>query len=85
VANKLTDARRVEIDDIRAIMGAESGRRLMSRLMVNAGVFRCSYNGQSNQTVFNEGRRSVGLFIHEELRECCPALYMKMLEENTHD
>jgi hypothetical protein len=33
-------------------------------------------------TAFNEGARSVGSRLHEQLRSTSPAAYMKMLEEN---
>ena len=36
-------------------------------------------------TAFNEGARSIGRVIHEQLRANNPKAYLKMLEENHFD
>jgi hypothetical protein len=41
--------------------------------------------GSFDSTAFNEGARSVGSQLHEQLRSQNPAAYMKMLEENHFD
>lgn len=75
----------IEHDDLRRLMSSGWGRRLMWRLLSEAGVFRLSYTGEAQSTAFNEGRRSYGLAQLNMINEVCPEIYVTMLQENaTH-
>jgi hypothetical protein len=71
-----------EIQDIEHVMGSKQGRRLISKLLKRAGIFRCSFNGQSNQTIFNEGGRNQGLQLLSEVSTHAPGSYQLMIKEN---
>jgi len=73
-----------EKQDIINIMSDESGRRFVHRILQRAGLFRCSFSGQSNQTIFNEGGRNQGLMILNEIMTHAPGSYQTMLKENSN-
>ena len=58
-----------ELDDLKFVMGDPRGRRLVHKLLTRAGLYRCSFNGQSNQTIFNEGARNQGLQLLSEISD----------------
>jgi len=70
-----------ELADIRFIIKSVEGRRFYWRLMADAGVFRRSFNGDTVGTMFNEGRRSLGLDILNDLLEAKPAAFSEMQQE----
>ena len=76
-----------EAKDLDFIVSQPRGRRWLYRLIFSAGhMARPSYVPSSfDATAFNEGARSIGSSIHEELRSANPSAYLKMLEENHFD
>lgn len=74
--------RNEELDDIRAVMNMESGRRFMSRLLGRARIFESCYAGSTNDTMFHEGERNIGLFILSEIDEACPQRTIEMMRES---
>lgn len=75
------DVRRKELEDLRWLLGHPQGRRVASRLLEEAGVFRSSYSHSGSLMAFNEGKRHMGLFITGELMEASPDGYFKLLKE----
>ena len=73
-----------EKQDVINFMSTESGRRFVHRIIQRAGLFRCSFSGQSNQTIFNEGGRNQGLMILSEIMTHASGSYQLMLKENTN-
>jgi hypothetical protein len=71
-------------EDIREVMGLACGRRVIRRLLEHAGIYRLSYAGETNATMFNEGQRNVGLEMLANLNRYCPDLYVLMMQE-THE
>ncbi len=70
-----------ELDDIRAVMNMESGRRFVSKLLGRARIFESTYAGSTNDTMFAEGGRNLGLFILSEIDEACPERTIEMMRE----
>lgn len=70
--------------DIDFIASQPRGRRWLYALMFDhSHINALSLVPDSfSATAFNEGARSVGSRLHEQLRSTSPAAYMKMLEEN---
>jgi hypothetical protein len=67
--------------DLGSVMGTPEGRRLMWRLIDDTcGVYASSFTGNS-QTFFNEGRRSIGLFLLGEAQRVAPADAVHMYQE----
>lgn len=75
------ERRRKELDDLRWLLGHPQGRRIVSRLLEHAGVFRSSFNHSGSVMAFQEGKRDVGLFLTSELLEASSDGYMKVLKE----
>lgn len=73
-----------EAKDIDFLLGKPRGRRWLYRLAhEDCHVDRPSLvPGDPESTAFNEGARSIGLAILEDIRMRSPNAYMKMLEEN---
>lgn len=72
-------------DDVKQVMSTESGRRFIWGLLDQAGVFRISYTGEVNSTIFNEGNRNAGLSLFTHVFGTCPDLYLKMATEAEKD
>lgn len=75
------ERRRKELDDLRWLLGHPQGRRLASRVLDEAGVFRSSYNHSGSLMAFNEGRRHIGLWMTAECMEASADGYLKILKE----
>lgn len=75
------ERRRKELEDLRWLLGHPQGRRLVSRVLDEAGVFRSSFNHSGSLMAFNEGRRHIGLWMTAELMEASADGYLKVLKE----
>lgn len=74
-------ARLVEqAQDLREVMSLPAGRRLLWRLLGDAGIFRTSFTGNS-ETFFREGERNLGLKVFNAIHQVCPDLYLVMQQE----
>lgn len=75
-----------ELDDLRHVMGTRQGRRFVWRQLSAAGVFRLSFTyAEPETTIFNEGRRSMGLNLMAEIHQLDPAHYLTMANEAAAD
>jgi organic hydroperoxide reductase OsmC/OhrA len=79
--NKL--AKDTEASDVKWLMKCRQGRRIVWRLLDQAGVFRLSFNTNSMQMAFNEGNRNNGNRLLAIIHASCPELYTVMLKEAT--
>jgi hypothetical protein len=77
-ADEQKRARQREIDDVKEVLKTPAGRRFYWRWMGICGIFRISFNPNSNQTAFNEGQRNVGLSLLNDLNEADSAIFAKM-------
>ncbi|NIL23526.1 hypothetical protein HB991_13535 [Yersinia mollaretii] len=77
--------RQRELNDIIYLMGTVEGRRFIWRLLFLGGVFTTSYTGETNSTMFNEGRRNYGLTLFSDVMKACPAEYLIMANEAKED
>lgn len=70
--------------DIFVMLKSERGRRWLYALIYDkCHVSRLSHvPGDTYSTAFNEGARSIGQAVLEEIRAADHTLYLKMLEEN---
>jgi hypothetical protein len=78
-------ARENEEADIKWLMGNKRGRRVIWRLLDQAGVFRSSFNTNAMTMSFAEGHRNYGLRILALIHSQCPELYPTMMKEQTAD
>lgn len=75
------EKRRRELDDLKWLMAHPQGRRIVGRLLEEAGVNRTTFNHSGSVMAFNEGKRHIGLFITAEVLEAAPEGYFKLLKE----
>lgn len=75
------EKRRRELEDLKWMMAHPQGRRLVARLLEEAGVNRTTFNHSGSVMAFNEGKRHVGLFLTAEVLEASPEGYFKLLKE----
>lgn len=80
-AKKIRFNRTQELDDFRFILSTPSGRRVIWRYLSLVGVFQSSFTGHSETTIFNEGRRDVGLRLLADVMESDPKAYILMTAE----
>ncbi len=78
-------ARENEEADLKWLMGNKRGRRVIWRLLDQAGVFRSSFNTNAMAMSFAEGHRNYGLRILGMIHTQCPELYPTMMKEQTAD
>lgn len=76
------EARRMELDDIRWLLGHQQGRRIALRLLEETGVFRSSFDHNHSLMAFSEGQRNIGLWITAELLEASADGYFAVLQES---
>lgn len=75
-------ARKVEIAEISVIMGMESGRNVLARILRTAGVFESTYvKDNPDETIRRSIRRDFGLWLERELKEAAPREYNTLLKE----
>lgn len=74
--------RKLELDDVRKLLGTPEGLRFFWRVLDLAGIYRTTFTGNSH-TFFNEGRRAVGLEIKADLLEVDPEHEGRMGKEYT--
>ena len=74
-------ARQIEVNDIKWLMSNKAGRRIVLRLINEAGMSQLSFTGNS-ETFFREGRRSIGLLIEGEAKAHAWPEYLLMLNES---
>lgn len=71
-----------ELNDLRSILSNKEGRRFVWGLLTQCGVFKVSYVGNANDTIFNEGKRNIGLKLLQDVTTANPDLYLKMAKES---
>lgn len=79
-AKKRVERKNEEADFV-WLMSSKQGRRIVWRLLSQAGVFRSSFTQNAMQTSFNEGFRNYGLRLMEQINTLCPELYSPMSKE----
>lgn len=69
-----------ETEELREILTTYGGRAYIWRVLEKCGIYRTSFTGNST-TFFNEGKRSIGLEIIEELFNAHVSAYNAMQSE----
>ena len=80
-AKRERNNRDTEESDLKWLMGSRRGRRIVYRLLEQAGVFRSVFSTNAMQMAFSEGHRNYGLRTLTLLTTHCPELYAAMLKE----
>lgn len=69
-----------DAQEFNAFASTYEGRRLLRRFIDECGVYRQTFTGDPLSSAFQEGRRSIGLWLIE-LFDSCPDLYIQLLTE----
>lgn len=77
-------ARQQQVDDLKWLMAHAAGRRFVTRLLEETGLFRTSFHTSGSVMSLNEGRKQVGYFLQSELVATTPEAYLKLLKEFSH-
>ena len=67
--------------DIRALMKLPAGRRVVWRLLEQAGVWRSVVNPEPLRMAFAEGKRNLGLWLLDWVMRECADEYDLMMRE----
>lgn len=82
VASAIGKERRIrtrELNDVRAVLATEEGRRFIWRLMEQCKVFESVKATDDSTTLYNAGRQDVGHFVMTELVEARPNALIEMM------
>jgi hypothetical protein len=80
--------RQLQLKDLEHVMGDAQGRRFVWKLLGDCGVFQSSVKVRADGTIssedviFNEGRRDVGLQLTHRLQTQVGELFTDMFREN---
>lgn len=78
-----------KVADLKWLMSQKRGRRVVRRLLEDAGVYRLSYvpgaQDGDRATAFAEGRRNLGLELTTVLLEHCSNDYARMIQEKAEN
>lgn len=66
-----------ELRDLREVLNTEAGQRVLWRILSECEIFRVSFTGDE-YTNYYEGRRSIGLFLVNEICEVDSDAFYKM-------
>ena len=69
VQDKDDDLRDSELSDLTNMMAREDSRRVLVRVLQVSGVIESSYDEDPSKMVLSEGRRDIGLWLLQELKE----------------
>ncbi|OZI58715.1 Bbp19 family protein [Bordetella genomosp. 1] len=72
----------IESDDLKWLMANRRGRRIVWRLLEQAGVFRSVFSTNAMEMAFKEGNRNGGLQLMSLVLGTCPERYAEMLTEH---
>ena len=72
---------KTNVDDIKWLMSDKRGRRIVSRLLDQAGLHRPSIDTNTASMAFKEGKRWFGTLLMEEIESHCFDRYIEMLQE----
>lgn len=76
----LADAQAFE-KDLRTVMSTPSGRRIIWEILEFTKPFHVAFTGNSTG-FFLEGKRSVGLWLYQQLNDTCFNLFLEARREN---
>lgn len=71
-----------ELDFWRAVLATYEGRAVLWKALERCKIFRFGFTGDSNLLHFNEGERSIGGWVMDELFSSDPTAYAKMRFEH---
>lgn len=81
--NKLSpaqiDATAQSVSDLEAVLRLPAGRRVLLRILEQAGLTRSAYTGDHAATSFRLGEQNIGLWLISQLETIGPTEYPQLL------
>lgn len=74
-----------EESDVKWLMSSKRGRRVVWRLLDQAGVFRTTFSTNAMSMAFAEGNRNQGLRLIAMIHVLCPEQYPAMMKEQSNN
>lgn len=72
--------------DLKAVLESAEGRRFLRRLLAECGCGHSSFQGDGALVMaFREGRRSIGLWLQQQMADDFPERYLQLLTEDSND
>ncbi len=71
--------------DLKKVLSDVEGRRVIWRILSEAGVFRGSFNQNALAMAFNEGKRDIGLLLIGEINANMPQRLFQLQNESSSD
>jgi len=68
---------------LRQILSTVGGRLVVWNVLTKCGIYATSYQGKVKDTLWREGRRSIGLELMQDIAAADPAAYALMRDEAT--
>ena len=65
----------------REVLSTENGRAFVFNILAQCGIYTPSFSGDRGYTDFNEGKRSLGCWVINEIHRVDPYVYPKMQTE----
>lgn len=69
------------LSDIRKVLSFPEGRRLYWRILESGGIFKGTFSGDVNWTLFREGERNLALTFLNDLMKAKPEAFTQMQRE----
>lgn len=79
------NAHNLEFLQIQSIMSTEAGRHFVYRILEQSGVFSDGFDRDPCANARLSGRRSIGIWLQNELQEATPERYVTMLQEHMNN
>ena len=70
--------------DMALVMGTAHGRRVVASLLALTNVEGVDFTADERRDTFNLGRRSIGVYIADWVKQADYDLYLRMIEEQRH-
>jgi hypothetical protein len=74
-----------EESDILWLMSTERGRRLVNGIIARSSLHHSGFSTVAMSMAYQAGRKEEGLRWLSDTHRLCPELYLKMIQEDTHD
>ena len=74
-------ATETKTEHTKQVLATKAGRHVLWEVLTLCGIYRTSYDGNETRTIYNEGRRSVGLELLAEINAVQPHAHVQMLQD----
>lgn len=79
----MTDKKRaVEISDLSYILNTEEGVNLIARILEKTGYYESTFDTNERDCVYDQGRRSIGVWLYREVKEASVGGLRKVIDKN---